>query len=440
MTPRRPLLLVCLVVVSLMVSACTRTPAETSTTATPPTTLSESTTTTTGEISTSTSAPGITRPDLSGLEGLSVGVRAQLEDLIVAAQEIRDLPLLSVPVITVLDESAFEARVQSIVDEASESFPADQALYKALGLLAPEADLVTMLNALYSEQVAGFYDDGEIVVPSSGDSLSVIAQGTIFHEMVHVLADQHFGFDAVRVEMEEEKRFDELAAYQALAEGDASLAEVMWVQSLSQRELGELIAASFEIDRTVLDSMPRFIRDSLMFPYQSGLEFAQGLYQTGGWEAVNEAYTTMPDLPGSTEQILTPDDYGRDLPAAVETLDVDVPGYELEATSVWGELGLRLMMDQGLGERASLEASDGWGGDFYHQWFDGQNAALLVVLAADTAADLEEMRSGLLSYAQSMVDEEDFVWVDEEAGLLYFILSDEETVGEGIRDAVGLTP
>ncbi|MCI0543946.1 MAG: hypothetical protein L0Z49_05805, partial [Actinobacteria bacterium] len=200
------------------------------------------------------------------------------------------------------------------------------------------------------------------------------------------------------------------------------------------------IAASFEIDRTVLDSMPRFIRDSLMFPYQSGLEFVQGLYGTGGWEAVNEAYTTMPDLPGSTEQILTPDDYGRDLPAAVETLDVDVPGYELEATSVWGELGLRLMMDQGLGERASLEASDGWGGDFYHQWFDGQNAALLVVLAADTAADLEEMRSGLLSYAQSMVDEEDFVWVDEEAGLLYFILADEETVGEGIRDAVGLTP
>ncbi|MCI0544310.1 MAG: hypothetical protein L0Z49_07660, partial [Actinobacteria bacterium] len=180
MTPRRPLLLVCLVVVSLMVSACTRTPAETSTTATPPTTLSESTTTTTGEIPTSTSTPGITRPDLSGLEGLSVGVRAQLEDLIVAAQEIRDLPLLSVPVITVLDESAFEARVQSIVDEASESFPADQALYKALGLLAPEADLVTMLNALYSEQVAGFYDDGEIVVPSSGDSLSIIAQGTIF--------------------------------------------------------------------------------------------------------------------------------------------------------------------------------------------------------------------------------------------------------------------
>jgi hypothetical protein len=257
--------------------------------------------------------------------------------------------------------------------------------------------------------------------------------------MIHALTDQHFGFDAIRRELDDGQRFDELSAYQALAEGDASLAELLWVQTLSQREIGEFIAASLEVDTTVYDAMPRFIRDSLIFPYQSGLEFVQGLHQAGGWQAVNEAYLEMPELPGSTEQILTPGDYGRDLPVAVDAIDVAVPGYELEVSSVWGELGLRLMMDQGLGPNPSLEAADGWGGDFYHQWFDGQNSALLIVLTADTEADLEEMRSGLLAYALAMIDDEDFAWVDEEEGLLYFIVADEEAVGEGIRDAVGLS-
>jgi hypothetical protein len=439
MTPRSRRL-ISLVLIGIVAAACTSSTNTTTTTAGPASTVTTGApgTTDAGE-GTTTSAPEITRPDLSGLEGLSVGVREQLEDVIVTAQEIRQLPLLEVPQITVLDEAAFQARVQALIADAADSFPADEALYQTLGLLAADANLESMLTSLYSEQVAGFYDEGEIVVPAQDESLSIVAQGSILHEMVHALTDQHFGFDAIRVQLEEEERFDELSSYQALAEGDASLAELLWVQTLSQREIGEFIAASLEVDTSIYDSMPRFIRDSLIFPYQSGLEFVQGLHQVGGWEAVNDAYLEMPELPGSTEQILTPGDYGRDLPVPVEVIDVAVPGYELEVTSVWGELGLRLMLDQGLGENASLDAADGWGGDFYHQWFDGENAALLVVFTADTAADLEELRTGLLAYALAMIDDEDFAWVDEEEGLLYFIVADEELVGEGIRDAAGLT-
>jgi hypothetical protein len=365
-------------------------------------------------------------------------VREQLADLILAAQQIRGLPLLTVPEITVLAQPEFEARILGLLEESSQDIPADQALYQLLGLIAPEADLEEMFTALYTEQVAGFYDEGEIVVPAREDGLSILQQGSMLHEMVHALTDQHFEFDSILQQMLDDKRYDEVAAYRAFAEGDASLAEVMWIRSLSQRELGEFIAESLDIDTSVLDSMPRFIRDSLVFPYESGLFFVQALQSAGGWDAVNQAYLDMPDLPGSTEQILTPGDYGRDLPATVPVIDVEVPGYELTVTSVWGELSLRLMLDQGLGEANALPAADGWGGDFYHQWFDGQNAALMVVYIGDTAEDLEELRNAVLRYAADMVDEEDFVWVDEEGGLLYFILADEEPVGESIRSAVGL--
>ena len=47
----------------------------------------------------------------------------------------------------------------------------------------------------------------------------------------------------------------------------------------------------------------------------------------------------MPGLPGTTEQVITPSDFGRDLPIEVTAPEVTVPAYELERTSVWGELG-----------------------------------------------------------------------------------------------------
>ena len=121
--------------------------------------------------------------------------------------------------------------------------------------------------------------------------------GTLVHELVHALTDQHFSFDTVYRTMFEEDRFDEVGAYQALIEGDATLAELMWLQTLSQRELGQFVAESLEIDSSSLDAAPLFIRDSLIFPYDTGLTFVQELYGFGQWQAVNDAYADMPDLP-----------------------------------------------------------------------------------------------------------------------------------------------
>jgi len=212
----------------------------------------------------------------------------------------------------------------------------------------------------------------------------------------------------------------------------------MWVQSLSQQELGRFVAESLEIDSSSLDAVPQFIRDSLLFPYDTGLGFVQELFAAGDWNAVNNAYSTFPGLPGSSEQVITPADYQRDLPLVVELPAITINSYNLERTSVWGEEGFRIMIDQVLGESIGAEAADGWGGDSYHQWFDGENAAFLLVYRGDTARDLEELRSALLDYARTAVPDEDFVWVETEEGVLYFIAADETSVGELIRAAVGL--
>ena len=414
---------------------------ESGTTAPGASTPSTSSTMPGGSTTSTLAMPPVTPPDLSGLDGVSEGVRAQLEDLIVQAQEIRGLPFLSPPNIAVVSPAELEARVREQFEEVADEFPADDALYTLLGLLDQEADLETVLTDLYGQSVVGFYDGetGEIVLSARQDSLSILERGSMIHELTHALTDQNLGFDVVYRAMVDEDRLDQATAYQALIEGDATLAEVMWIQGLSQNDLGRFVAESLEIDGSALDAVPEFIRDSLLFPYDTGLVFVQDLFTVGGWNTVNDAYLMFPDLPGSSEQVITPADYQRDLPIVVEMPTITISGYELERTSVWGEEGFRVMIDQVLGGSKAAVAADGWGGDAYHQWFDGENAAFLLIYKGDTARDLEELRSTLLDYARTAVSEESFVWVDEEDGVLYFIAADETAVGEQIRSAVGLS-
>jgi hypothetical protein len=407
------------------------------------TTIPADESTTTGPATTTTTAPTpqVTQPDLSGLEGVSDEVRAQLAELITVAQEMRGLPFLTPPVITIVTEEELEALVRADIEEQSEDFPADEALYKLLGLLSEDADFEQIVLDLYGEQVAGYYDGdtGEIVVPAREDGFSLLQQGTMVHELVHAITDQHFGFNEIFQAMIDEDRLDQATAYQALIEGDATLAEVLWVQTLSQQQIGEFIAESLAIDTDALNDAPRFLTESLLFPYDSGLSFVQDLYvENGDWTEVNEAYSGMPPLPGSTEQVITPEDFGRDLPLEVELPELTLAGYELERTSVWGEHGFRLLLNQGAGVETVAVAADGWGGDSYHQWFDGENAALLIVYSGDTSQDVDELEDALLAFATESFPEDNFAWVDQVEGDLYFIAADDTAVGEQIRSAVGL--
>lgn len=440
-----------LVALALVVAACTAGTGSTATTTTAgsddtSTTTADTTTTTEGGGATTTTSPGpsvpITEPDLSGLEGVSDEVRGQLEELFVEVQEVRGLPFLELPPIRVVSSEELQALLTERIAEETGDFPADEALYKMLGLLAEDADLLDQFTTLYTEQAAGVYftDTKEIVVRAKEEALTVVERGTVLHELVHALTDQHFDFGQKMKDLADGEMYDQASAYQALVEGDASLAMALWAQDLTLEELGEYVAEALEIDQSALDSAPRFLRESLVFPYDAGLGFAQALYvQAGGWDTIDDAYADMVDLPGSTEQVITPDDYTRDLPMEVDIPLVELPGFELQTTSTWGEQGFRILLNQGTTAASVATAADGWGGDSYHQWFDGdESAAILIVYEGDTAADESELERALLSFATQSFPEEHFAWVTQQDGALYFIAADDPAVGERIRASAGL--
>ncbi len=390
-----------------------------------------------GTTATTPSEP--TWDELPGIESLPQELQDELLELVRTTEELRGLRFLEAPIISVVSDEELESRVRQLIEEESEDLPADGALYKLLGLVDDEVDVAALLTNLYGEQVGGFYDGdtGELVVPIRDEGFSVFQRSVMVHELTHSLTDQQFGFYAASETMVDEDRLDEAAAYGALIEGDATMTQTLYLGSLAQDELDEFFAEVTDTDTVEFDAAPAFIQDSLTYPYESGLAWVEQQYQRDEWESVNAAYSAMPDLPGSTEQIITPDDYQRDLPRVVEVQPPSIPDYELTRESVWGEFGFRIMLDQVLGEDVGVEASDGWGGDYYAQWFDGENAALLIVVEGDTESDTEELLSALLDYARDAVSADDWVRVEEIDGRGAFIAADDAEVGESILASIG---
>ncbi|MDH4116247.1 MAG: hypothetical protein OEX04_02445 [Acidimicrobiia bacterium] len=421
-----------LLAVLMGAAACTRA-ADTATTSTAPPT---NTSTTVAEASTTTAqAPGI--------EELSPELQAELSELIATTEELRGLDFVDPPQINVVTPDELEALVREGIEEDTEFVDVDQALFRTLGLLDDETDLMSLYTDVLGEQVAGFYDTDtlEMVVPMRSEGFSALERSTIVHELTHALADQHFGIGDIYDELIDGERYDEASAFQAVVEGDAVQTELSYLRGLSIDEQREVIEESLAVDSSALDSAPRFLQESLLFPYVSGQVFVERLQNLGGREAVDAAYS---DRPVSTEQILTPEDYGRDQPVVISLLDVALDGYQRSYGSVWGELSFELMFNQILGGRP--EAAEGWGGDRYDLFFDGTDVALVLVYQGDSEQDTTELEQALIEYHEAVLGAapdaggvftaDDYAFVSREGAELRWVVASDPSAGATLTAAL----
>ena len=331
----------------------------------------------------------------AGTEELPESLRAEIARLIPIAEEIRGLKFLSAPQVTVLSPDELETRVVDQLLEDYVDHEVDEALYRLLGLVPADFELLETILSLYGEAVAGYYDGdtSELVVTATQDEFSPLEEATIVHELTHALTDQVLEFNDRYNRLFDDQRYDEAAAFQGLIEGDASLAELLYVQQLDAEAQQEFLEEAFDVDMTVFDQVPPFMQDGLTFPYDTGFTFVQHLFSEGGFAAVDDAYANPPL---SSEQVIWPDDYPGDVPLEVGLPTNELAGYELNEDSTWGELGLRLMFDQVLGGNEA--ATEGWGGDTYRIYWDGTNVVLVMVFQGDTAGDATELGQAFSDY------------------------------------------
>ena len=302
-------------------------------------------------------------------------------------------------------------REDFFADYSDEDALRDAQVLASLGLLPDDFDLKTFYNELYSEQIAGFYDDEEkamYVVQEAG--FGGYEKMTYAHEYTHFLQDQRYDLENGLMLNDEacEADSERCAAVQALIEGDATLSEILWFQShATQEDYEDYLEMMDSYESPVFDSAPPYMAADLYFPYEYGLIFVQQLYEKGGYLTVDDAFG---NVPVSTEQILHPERYPDDLPVPVDLPDLtEVLGgdWYLYDQNVMGEWYTFLILNKAydstfqLPEEIAAPAAEGWGGDAYAFYLNPDTDEVVFVLDTvwDTPKDADEFAAAFIDYA-----------------------------------------
>lgn len=334
-----------------------------------------------------------------------------------------------------------EIRQRTIEDFEEDTTPEEEKdtvrTLAAVGLLAPDFDLYDLLIRLYSEGVAGQYDPDtkELIVVSEAGRLNAYEQTTFAHEYNHALQDQHYdirgmGFSEAGFETDSEKA----VAVQALLEGDATLLEEQYKETLSAAEKREYDRVLDSIDISIYFEVPNYLLNDFFFPYNQGLEFVRRYYDEGGWARVDEVWRNPPV---STEQIIHPERYDAGdapllvaRPALTDTLGA---GWRQSDAGTWGEWYTYLVLAYGrdsdtrLAEQAAYQAAEGWGGDSYVAFYNDEAEQIVFGLhwVWDTQEDADKFVGAFQDYGDrrfgsAQAADDRFCWQAEELHCLYF--------------------
>jgi hypothetical protein len=350
---------------------------------------------------------------------------------------------------------------QRVMDDFLADFTQEEAFVDAhvlglLGLLERDFDLWNFYADLYTEQVAGFYDDeDEEMAVICGVDFGGPERMTFAHEYTHALQDQTYdlenglGYDDKLCEADSEH----CAAIQALIEGDATLLEEQWLRTYATEEdLSDLMDFYASFESPVFDSAPQFLRQDLLFPYMAGLDFVKTLYLEGSWAAVDAAYLNPPL---STEQILHPERYPADAPIWLEVPDLSATlgdkWREIDH-GVLGEWYTQLVLNEFLPKAVAVDAAEGWGGDYYLAFYNEVKDidAFVLVSQWDTMQDVHEFDAAFRdygdarfgareissSYKASWHGEAGYVLFERTSNQTLWILAPDAEIGQALRQAI----
>ncbi|MDT4894983.1 MAG: hypothetical protein QOH25_60 [Acidobacteriota bacterium] len=316
-------------------------------------------------------------------------------DVLKETSEVRQLPILRPVKSGTQSRDEIQRFLIKNMDEdiTPAEMHASEVALKKLGLVPADFQFRPFIIGLLTEQVAGYYDPKQQEF-FLADWIDLDGQQPVMsHELTHALQDQHFNLR--RFEKWPKGDSDAELAAHALVEGDASLTMAVYVARSPLRiislmkSMGATKSATEEIDRA-----PRAIRESLLFPYEQGMQWAQVLYRREGWPLVSKAFT---DLPQSTEQILHAEKYfAREAPIKVTLPDISSAlgkGWKRIDTDVNGEWSYYLILDEYLkSAQDSKRAAAGWGGDRYAVYEGAKPGEVVIVQVSawDTPHDAME--------------------------------------------------
>jgi hypothetical protein len=330
----------------------------------------------------------------------------ELRDIETQVSQLRGIQLLQAIERLLLPQDELRQQTLDTLEGSFLSAPSEEQAYLLflLGLIPEGLDIPQLYQELVGEQLVGAYnrDDNNLLLPCDG-FMDAVHRLSYVQQFTHALLDQHF------LESETLERDDDICArdtqaclaLNALIEGDASLVQEQWLRTFaSDVDLEQLQDFYATYSLPVFDAAPGFIKSQIAFPYLEGLFFVRTLYLGGGWAAVDQAYLQPPQ---STEQILHPERYPRDLPVRLTAPDLarlEELGWSPVYQDILGEWPLLKMLASHLPEQEAITGAEGWGGDLILLLDNAvlKQRALILVVQWDSMRDAFEFTSAYKNY------------------------------------------
>ncbi|HKP46500.1 MAG TPA: hypothetical protein VJT50_07865 [Pyrinomonadaceae bacterium] len=337
------------------------------------------------------------RPEISSRAAKEAAIVTTTAAILEETSKIRELPILRPVKSGAQSRAEIEKMlIKNLYEQMTTTdMHATEVAYRKLGLAPPTFEYRPFIIKLLSEQVAGYYDPvaQEFYL---ADWLELETQKPVMaHELTHALQDQHFNL----------RRFQkwphgdgdaELAAH-ALIEGDATVTMMVYMAKNPLVALAFTRSLTSGVSTEVYNQAPRMLRETLVFPYLQGSEWATGVYKREGFAGLSKAFSR---LPASTEQILHQEKYVANeqplkisLPDLSSVLNDDraaraattaTAGWHRIDSDVNGEWGYYLLLDQFLNApQESRRAAAGWAGDRFDV-YEGANPNQVMIAQVST--------------------------------------------------------
>jgi hypothetical protein len=261
---------------------------------------------------------------------------------------------------------------------------ADARTAEALGLLPQGFDLDAFMVNVLTEQIEGLYDPKTAEFYIADWSPFEEQRMVMAHELTHALEDQHFHIEAwSRAARPNE---DAELARDAVLEGSAMAAMVDYLMLGTGRSLKDL--PEFDPSMLIgdlgatptLKSAPPFLKDALIFPYISGLNFSAAVLKNSGWPALANVFENPPV---STQQILHPAAYkAGKIPSTVALPPLEkILGKDWAKLdeNILGEFGWKEVFKQFLDDDRAKNLASAWESDRYALYEQKETKRLILV-------------------------------------------------------------
>ncbi|MFC6731497.1 MULTISPECIES: Hvo_1808 family surface protein [unclassified Haladaptatus] len=277
----------------------------------------------------------------------------------------------------------------------------NEQVWEALFLVDEEATVDDAFGGVFGSAVQGYYGGGEITLVSDSET-PMVDRTTLSHELVHALQDQHFGLSGNRDTQDGE------LAYDGLIEGDANYVESLYEQRCQAE--WDCLDRPERNQSGSPDDFNRGVFSAIYQPYADGPRFVDSLRESGGWEAVNDAYDAVPQ---STEQVIHPEDYPEDTPVEISIPDrssnawsrftfENRPDYDtVGEASIYAMLWANGVAGDQSAYTYTFPASTGWAGDRVVPYHNDGEYGYVWVTEWETETDAQEFNDAYLQVLEN---------------------------------------